>query len=77
MIGRIITRGRNSGLNVCLQALSHPFPSLSSLFFSQKESLFTGYETENVLIKAVEIELNQCMEPCVFCFYLTYYKEYV
>ena len=54
--------------------LSLPFPRY---FFSQKESLFTGYETENVLIKAVEIELNQSMEPCVFCFYLTYYKEYV
>lgn len=29
-------------------------------------------ETEKVLIKAVQIDLNQCMEPCVSCFYLTY-----
>ena len=27
-------------------------------------------EAENVLIKAVLIELNQCMEPCISCFYL-------
>ena len=27
-------------------------------------------ETENVLIKAASIDLNQCMESCVFCFYL-------
>ena len=43
MIGRIITRGRNSGLK-CLSKGSLPlFPSLSSLFFPQTESLFTGY----------------------------------
>ena len=43
MIGRIITRGRNSGLK-CLPKGSLPlFRSLSSLFFPQTESLFTGY----------------------------------
>ena len=36
-------------------------------------------ETENVLIKNVEIEsvnqLKQCMEPCVSCFYI--YSVYI
>ena len=27
-------------------------------------------ETESVLIKAESIDLNQCMESCVFCLYL-------
>ena len=33
--------------------------------------------SENVLIKAEYIELKQCIEPCVSCFYLTYCMEYV
>ena len=33
--------------------------------------------SENVLIKAVQIELKQCIEPCVSCFYLTYCMKYV
>ena len=33
--------------------------------------------SENVLIKAVQIELKQCIEPCVSCFYLTCCMEYV
>ena len=36
-------------------------------------------ETENVLIKAVQLYLKLCMEPCVSCIYLdlTYCMEYV
>ena len=34
-------------------------------------------ETENVLIKAVRIDLKLCMEPCVSCIYLNYCMEYV
>ena len=33
--------------------------------------------SENVLIKAEYIELKQCIEPCVSCFYLTHCMEYV
>ena len=38
MIGRIITRGGIAASNVCLQALSPPFPSLSSLFFPKQRA---------------------------------------
>ena len=58
MIGRIITRGRNSGLK-CLSTGSPtpPFPSLSSLFFPQTESLFTGYSPSFIF--------SNYFSPCV------------
>ena len=35
------------------------------------------HESENVVMKAVSIELNQCIKPCVYCFYFTYGMENV
>ena len=56
MIGRIITRGRNSGLK-CLSKGSLPlFPSLSSLFFTQTERLFTGFVLCRVAKKHLKIK---------------------
>ena len=56
MIGRIITRGRNSGLK-CLSKGSLPlFPSLSSLFFPQTERLFTGFVLGRVAKKHLKIK---------------------
>ena len=43
MFGKIITRGRNSGLKCLSTGSLPPFLSLSLLFFTQTESLFTGY----------------------------------
>ena len=43
MIGRIITRGRNSGLKCLSTGSLSPFPFPFLAIFPQTESLFTGY----------------------------------
>ena len=43
MIGRIITRGRNSGLKCLSTGSLPPFPFPFLAIFPQTESLFTGY----------------------------------
>ena len=70
MIGRIITRGRNSGLK-CLSKGSLPlFPSLSLLFFPQTESLFTGFVLGRVAKKHLKIKgtRNYYFKTIGYCF---------